>query len=140
MSLDVILRYTVQALNGDFFTSETLAMAGFGISGTAAIDIAETLCVGAAFSPGGVCPGVTSMLNVFDNSGGSHASSSTTFSGFPTVLGAVKDIGILGGNGSASTSLVDNQVSLFSTTPVAEPGTWCLLAGGFLWMMAKREC
>ena len=130
MNLDVILRYTVRALNGSFFTSDTLAMAGFGVSGTGAIDIAETICVGAPFTAGGVCPTSVAMLNVFDNSGGFQASSSVTFGSSPTVLGATKDIAIAGGNGSASTSLVDNQISQFSAPPVSEPGTWIMMGGG----------
>jgi|SRR5215471_1391454 len=116
-SLDVLIGYTITTV--DQITLESLSMAGFGVSGGGSVDIAETLCVGAAFA-GANCPTFVRSLNVFDNSGGMQASDSVSFLTQPSTLGILKDIAITGGGGSASLSLFDNET--VAITPFGAPG------------------
>jgi hypothetical protein len=144
-ALDVVIGYTVM-VNPGMFTADQLTMAGFGISGTGSIDIAETVCVGAAFTPSHTCPTTEQMLNVFDNSGGFVPSASTSFSTSPTVLGIIKDLSVVGGTGlsSAQVSLVDN-VTPFSTSgpPVADAPPFLLVGSGLAavssWFKKRRK-
>src|SRR5215831_12314400 len=105
-SLDLLIGYTISTV--DQISLASLNMAGFGVSAGGAVDIAETLCVGAAFA-GATCPTFVRTLNVFDNSGGMQASDSVSFLTMPQTLGILKDIAITGGTGSASISLFDNE-------------------------------
>jgi hypothetical protein len=130
-SLDVLIGYTVMVDPG-FFLGDSLTMAGFAISGTGSIDIAESVCVGAAFI-GAFCPGTLQTLHVFDGPGGFIATDSIALSGEPVILGIIKDLSVTGGTGlsAAQVSLVDN-VTPFHVEPVPEVMTWLLSASGLV--------
>jgi len=138
-SLDILIGYTISTV--DQISLARLDMAGFGVSLGGAIDIAETLCVGAAFN-GASCPTVTRSLNVFDNASGVQADDSLNFLTQPSTLGVVKDISLVGGGGSASLSLLDNLT--VAITPFGgpggdtpEPGSYWLIGGGLLVLLSR---
>jgi len=144
-NLDVILRYAVTELAlcpSCGITGASLAMAGYGETGGGAIDIAETDCFGGGFTAGGVCVGKEESLNVFDNEVGVKASD--TFSGSTPFgeVGVVKEITLKGGRGTASVSLIGEEVSQFSVVGVPEAGTVGLVVAGggiMLWGYVKRR-
>lgn len=134
-TLDVTLAYTV-TISAGTLVGDSLAIGGFGQSGNGSLDVAESLCVGAAFNSSGVCvpPATTASLNVFDNSSGFQQSASDTFSA--TTVGVIKDIAVSGGTGSSSAqlSLVDNVTPFAAPPPppVPEPSVLSLIGVGLV--------
>ena len=131
-TLDIAIGYTV-TINPGVFLGGILSMSGFGASSGASVDIAESVCDGAAFNAMNVCPspGVFKSLHVYDNSSGVVPMDSVMFSNSPTTLGIVKDINVRGGtDGSAQVSLIDN-ISLFATG-VPEPASYSLIGMGLI--------
>jgi hypothetical protein len=139
-TLDALISYGVSAPDG--IAGEGLAMEGFGITGTGAIDIAETVCLGSFFP---ACP-TTASLNVFDNASGFLDNDSVSFIPPELMLGIVKDISVLGGSGfsSGNVSLVDN-LTFPPGTPrgtgggggVPEPASGVFLWIGLLFFAAR---
>jgi hypothetical protein len=131
-TIDVAIGYTV-TINPGVFLGGVLSMSGFGASSGASVDIAESVCAGAAFNSMNVCPspGVFKSLHVYDNSTGVVPMDSVMFANSPTTLGIVKDINVRGGtDGSAQVSLIDN-ISLFAAgTP--EPASYSLIGMGLI--------
>jgi hypothetical protein len=132
-NLDVLIRYTV---TGNI-TGDSLAMAGFAVSGNGSIAIAESLCLGAGFN-GANCPtNNVKMLSTFDNSGGIKASDAASFNPSISTLGVAKDLTASGGTGAsqASVSLVDNLTTgRVATVPEPE---YYLCAGLALVLLAR---
>jgi hypothetical protein len=131
-NLDVAIGYTV-TINPGTFLGGVLSMSGFGASTNASVDIAESVCAGAAFTSTNVCPspGVFKSLHVYDNSTGFVAMDSASFTNSPTTLGIVKDINVRGGtDGSAQVSLIDNITLFAAGTP--EPASYSLIGMGLI--------
>jgi PEP-CTERM motif len=123
---DSLLQYTVNVNRGGLLINDvSLSIGGVAFTGTGAVIVAETVCLGAMLP---ACSGGTvKTLSVFDSSGGSQLFDSISFAGVSEV-DVQKDIAIQAGtNGSAALSLVTNQ---FSETP--EPGSIMLLGSGVL--------
>lgn len=127
-TLDVTISYDVSIPTPGMLTGDSLAIGGFGQTGNGALDVAESLCIGAIFNSSGVCvpPAVSASLNVFDNSMGFKQADSDLFS--TSLLGVVKDIALTGGSGgsSAQVSLIDNATP-FAVAPVPEPSSLALI-------------
>ena len=104
-SLDALIRFTVTSTIP--VTGEILAMLGFGASGGGAVNIAESLCLGATCAN-------TASLNVFANATASKATDSVAFAPV-LVLGVVKDISVLGGAAGTSSSAAVSFVANDST-------------------------
>lgn len=134
-TLDLIIRYTELSLQG--FTSDSLAIEGFGQSGNGSVDIAESVCVGALFNGSGICPTNVASLNVFDNAGGVKASDSTLLSA--NILDIVKDTSIVG---PAQVSIIDNVTLTGAAVP--EPSAMIPIIIGltlifFMWPSKRHK-
>lgn len=108
-------------------TDLSLAIGGVGFSGTGAVVVDETACLGALLP---TCTGGQIItLRVFDSSGGSQLVDTVSFTGVDLVS-VSKDVEIQAGtNGSASLSVLTDQFSEGSST-VPEPGTLSMLGLG----------
>ena len=118
---------------GSGFLSDTLAILGFGQSGSGSLDVGESICVNAVNLPNGVCPTQTLSLNVFDNFNGIKQSDTVILPNGTTTLGIVKDLGV---TAPANLSLVDN------TTPVSgvpEPKSGWVVGIGIAMLMISSS-
>jgi PEP-CTERM motif len=123
---DSLIQYGVDVNpGGSPITDLSLSIGGVAWSGTGAVIVAETVCLGAMLP---ACSGGTvRTLSVFDSSGGSQLFDSISFAGVSEV-DVQKGIKVQAGtNGDATVSLVTNQ---FSEVP--EPGSIMLLGSGIL--------
>jgi hypothetical protein len=119
------IQYTANSTSP--ITDLSLSIAGASFTGTGAVIVNETACLGAMLPS---CSGGQEVtLSVFDSSAGSQLFNSTSFAG-------VKEVDIAEGiqlqagtGGSASLSLMTNQ---FSEGPVPEPTSLVLFGTGVL--------
>lgn len=131
-SIDIVLSYTESLSNPLLrFTSDSLAIQGFGQSQGGFLDVAETVCLNSAYQTNGVCPTRTVSLNVFSNATTSKASDLRDFGGQAqiTVLGIVKDISIVG---PAQVSVIDNVTPTTFVAETPEPITTISVGLGLL--------
>lgn len=132
LQMDSLIQYSATVNPGGTpITDLSLSIAGVDWTGTGAISVAETVCLGAMLPS---CSGGTiRTLSVFDSAGGTQLFDSITFSGV-TFVDVAKDIQIEAGtSGMASVSLVTNQ---FSEQPTPEPGSIMLFGSGVLGLAA----
>jgi hypothetical protein len=119
-------------------TDLSLSIAGVGFTGTGAINVDETACLGAMLPS---CTGGTVVtLSVFDSSAGQQLYDQVNFSG-TNLVDISKDLMVQAGtNGSAEVSVVTDQFSE-GTSTVPEPGTLSLLGVGAaaLFGLARRK-
>jgi hypothetical protein len=139
-SLDSVLRFTVQTLNGantlnDIDLSFNGAVTGNGTSG-----VTETYCVGSTLGTAH-CPSAIQTIAVSNPPGGNSGPIVQTF-GATNSLSVAKDISVnsgtaVGGQKStASITVVDNN---YSQTVVPEPMSFVLLGGGLLGIGLLRK-
>ncbi|MGA2905930.1 MAG: PEP-CTERM sorting domain-containing protein [Candidatus Korobacteraceae bacterium] len=107
-------------------TDLSLSIAGVGFTGTGAINLDETACLGAILP---ACSGGTTVtLSVFDSSAGNQLYDQVNFAGVHEVS-VEKDLLVSAGtNGSAEVSVITDQFSESSTVP--EPGTLSMMGLG----------
>ena len=125
---DSIIQYSVNVnQGGNPITDLSLSIAGVGWTGTGAVVVDETACLGAMLP---ACSGGTiETLSVYSSSSGSKLFDSLTFTGV-SEIDLSKDISVQAGtNGSASLSLVTNQ---FPEGQVPEPSSILLFGSGVL--------
>ena len=113
---DSAIDYTVTATSGTI-TDLILSMAGFGVTNGGNVAIGET-----SDTP-------PLSLLVYDNLSGTLATDTITGLSL-TSLSLVKDIALVGNNGVATLSIVDNKFSTTSTTP--EPASILLFGAGLV--------
>ena len=134
-ALDITIEYVVSDPAG--ILGDQLSIAGFGASGSGALDLAETVCPGAVLT----CAAPLASLNVFDNATGFQSAAAVTFAAPQSAIGIVKDLSLTGGSGlsSAAVSLIDNATPFAASgpPPVPEPGA-ALLIGLCLLTLAAR--
>jgi len=108
-------------------TDLSLSIAGVGFSGTGAINLDETACLGAILPS---CTGGTTVtLSVFDSSAGQQLFDEITFAGVHEIS-VEKDLLVSAGtNGSAEVSVITDQFSE-GTSAVPEPGTLSMMGLG----------
>ncbi len=126
LQMDSAIQYSVNVNpGGSPITDFSLSIGGVGWTGTGAVIVDETVCLGAMLPS--CSGGQEATLSVFDSSGGTKLFDSMTFAGV-TEVDVQKDIQVEAGtNGSASLSLVTNQ---FSEIP--EPASIMLFGFGVL--------
>jgi len=125
---DSLIQYQVNVNpGGNPITDLSLSIGGVGFTGTGAVFVDETACLGAVLPS---CSGGQIVtLSVYDSAAGSKLFDEVTFSGV-TEVSVAKDITIQAGtNGDARLSLVTNQFSE-GTTP--EPSSIALFGTGVL--------
>lgn len=127
-NFDAVISYT-ETVSGARFLADSLAIQGFGQSQGGFLDVAETVCIGAAYQTNGVCPTRTVSLNVFSNPVSNKASDLRDFGGQVTVLGIVKDISIVG---PAQVSVIDNATPTTFLAETPEPITTLSVGLGLL--------
>jgi len=108
-------------------TDLSLSIAGVGFTGTGAINLDETACLGAVLPS---CTGGTIVtLSVFDSSAGSQLFDEITFAGVHEIS-VEKDLLVQSGtNGTAEVSVITDQFSE-GTSSVPEPGTLSMMGLG----------
>jgi len=125
---DSLIQYQVNVNpGGNLITDLSLSIGGVGFTGTGAVFVDETACLGAILPS---CTGGQIVtLSVYDSSAGSKLFDEVSFAGVSEVSVA-KDITIQAGtNGDARLSLVTNQ---FSEGQVPEPSGIALFGTGVL--------
>ncbi len=121
---DSLIQYTANSSTP--ITDLSLSIGGVSWTGTGAVLVNETACLGAVFPS--CSGGQVITLSVFDSSVGSKLFDSASFAGV-TEIDLQKDISVQAGtNGSAALTTVTNQFS--GTTP--EPGSLVLFGSGVL--------
>lgn len=120
-----VIQYTANSTSP--ITDLSLSIAGATWTGTGAVSVTETACLGAMLPS---CSGGQEItLSVFDSSVGSKLFDSATFAGVKEVDIAEGIQVQAGTGGSATVSLVTNQ---FSEGPVPEPASLVLFGTGVL--------
>jgi hypothetical protein len=127
LSQDSLFQFAVTGTN--LITDLSLSIAGVGFTGTGAINVDETACLGAMLPS---CTGGTTVtLSVFDSSAGQRLFDQVNFSGV-SLISVSKDLLVSAGtNGSAEVSVLTDQFSEGQGT-VPEPGTLSMLGAGVL--------
>jgi|SRR5208337_656195 len=130
-SQDSLIGFTVTLTTGSALINDlSLLMFGGGFTGTGALSVSETYCLGDTFSDG--CKnGTVGTLSTFLNSGGSKLIDTVSFAGVREV-DVMKDILLTGGNGFAVLSGVENLTS--EDVPVAEPSALSVLGASLIIM------
>ncbi len=126
---DSLIQYQVDVNpGGNLITDLSLSIAGGGFSGTGAVFVDETACLGAVLP---ACTGGEIVtLSVYDSSAGSKLFDEVTFAGV-SEISLAKDITVQAGtDGSARLSLVTNQFSEGGQVP--EPSSIALFGTGVL--------
>lgn len=127
---DSLIQYSVNVnQGGNLISGLSLSIAGVGWTGTGAVLVDETACLGAMLPS---CSGGTiETLSVYASSSGTKLYDSVSFTGV-SEIDLAKDITVQAGtNGTASLSLVTNQFSEGGGT-VPEPSSIFLFGSGVL--------
>ncbi len=125
LSQDSSFFFTVNSVTP--MTDLSLSIGGVGFTGTGAISLDETACLGAVLP---ACTGGTIVtLSVGDSSAGQQLYNQVNFAGV-NEISVEKDLSVSAGtDGSAEVSIITDQFSESGTT-VPEPGTLGMLGLG----------
>lgn len=136
LSVDSTFEWTVNSVSP--ITDLSLSIAGVGFTGTGAVNLDETACLGAVLPQ---CTGGTIVnLSVCYSSACDVTYDQVNFSGV-TEVSVEKDLEVSAGtNGSAEVSIITDQFSE-STTTVPEPSSILLFGAGILGLgaFARRK-
>ena len=136
LSVDSTFSWTVNSVSP--ITDLSLSIAGVGFTGTGAVNLDETACLGAILPQ---CTGGTIVnLSVCYSATCDQTYDQVNFSGV-TEVSVEKDLEVASGtNGSAEVSIITDQFSE-STTTVPEPSSFLLLGSGILGLgaLARRK-